>query len=466
MFSRFWQLAGLAAAAAAALSVDESDFAPEDIITRDVCILGGGATGTYAAIQLKDQDHSVVLVERNGQLGGHSETLYIGDNYINYGVEGVFNDDTSRKFFNRLGVQSKPLLLDTLIDEYANFKTGEKVGSPSDILGTVAAALLYRAAIEPYTTLQQGVYYLPDPVPEELLEPFSTFVEKHALQGALRLVFMFAQNVGNILDAPTIYIIQNFGVPHVNALLEGYMTPTNGMVELYQSAAGVLGHDVLLQTTAVETDRSDSGVSLVVENHADGTKKLIRAKKLLVTFPPLVQSLKGFDLDTTETGLFEKWHWMTYYVAVVNNTGAPEKVTVANSDPANRPGSLPHTPFEWQFEYMGVPGYLTSKIIADSDFTAKDAKDLILSDIQRLRDAGTFSNDTAEDPSIVAFGSHSPETMIVSTDDIRNGFYRNLYNLQGRRSTFYSGLTFCTDYSSLLWAYTDTVIDSMFGTSS
>jgi beta-cyclopiazonate dehydrogenase len=458
----FWRVAraaSLAAVVASALAASEQDFAPEDIITRDVCILGGGGSGTYGAVRLKDMGHSVVVVERNDRLGGHAETLYLPDgSYIDYGVEGVFNDQLSRDYFQRLGVDWKSLTLATLDSDYVNFKNGQKVIPPANILATTVAALLYRLSIQEYSYLEEGVYNLPDPVPEELLRPFSEFVETHAIQGALQLIFMFAQNVGDILEAPLLYIIQNFGIPHVNALLEGYITPTNGLYELYGKAADVIGADVLYQTTVTETTRSESGVSVVVQS-ADGSRKLIKAKKLLISFPPTLDNLKGFDLDETETSLFQKWMYKSYYVAILNNTGIPDNINVVNTDPDNQPGSLPHVPFQWQLQDMGVPGYLTSKLIADGNFTAEDAKDLITADFRRMGAAGTYA---IQDPEFVAFGSHSPETLIVSNDDIRNGFYRQLYSLQGQRSTYYTGLTFCTDYSSLLWQYTDTVIQQMF----
>lgn len=59
---------------AAALSgaralIDESAFAPEDIITKDVAIIGGGASGTYAAVRLReDYNTSIVVIERENRL--------------------------------------------------------------------------------------------------------------------------------------------------------------------------------------------------------------------------------------------------------------------------------------------------------------------------------------------------------------------------------------------------------------
>lgn len=437
--------------------------AADETLERDVCIVGGGSSGTYAAIQLKDQGYSVAVVERNDYLGGHSETLYLPDNnYIDYGVEGVFNDELSRDYFERLGVAYKPLLPDSFDTKYANFETGEKAENPSGLLSTIAAATSYRAAIEQFDYLRHGVYDLPDPVPDVLLRPFREFVESHKLQGTLQLVLQFAQNVGNLLDAPLLYIIQNFGIGHIDALLSGgYITPTNGMAEIFQTAGGVLGSEnVLLQSTVANSTRSDDGVQLTVQSGSEKKRTLIKAKKLLITFPPLLDSLQSFDLDSNETSVFEKWFWRSYYAAIVNNTGIPSDINVANVNPHNEPGNMPNMPFQWELQYYGVPGYLITKIIGESNLTEDAARELVLSDIRRFGTAGTYD---ITDPEIVSFRSHSPETLMVSTDEIRGGFYRRLYGLQGYRSTFYTGLTFCTDYSSLLWAYTkNSVIEKMF----
>ncbi|KAJ9419690.1 hypothetical protein FOXG_19613 [Fusarium oxysporum f. sp. lycopersici 4287] len=41
----------------------------------DVCIIGGGATGAYAAVRLReDYGKEVVVVEKQNRLGGHVQT--------------------------------------------------------------------------------------------------------------------------------------------------------------------------------------------------------------------------------------------------------------------------------------------------------------------------------------------------------------------------------------------------------
>lgn len=452
---RFASAAAFTAAVGNSLSIDS---AAEEIITRDVCIIGGGGSGAYAAIQLKDQGHSVVVVERKDRLGGHSTTKYLpGGSHINYGVEGVFRDTVSTEFFKRLDVEYDPLLPATLLTDYVDFKTGQKVPPNNNPISTTVAVLLWRAAIEQFNFMSRGLYHLPNPIPEVLLQPLGDFVKSHALEGALNLIFQFSSNTGKMLETPLLYVLQNFGIAHLNALLGGYIKPRDGMAKLYDSAAAVLGsQNILYGTTAIEVNRTESGVSVRVQDSTTGTSTLIKAKKLLVTIPPIMANMQPFDLNETEERLFRKWDWKTYYVALITNHGIPDNFNVANLDPT-QPFSLPIPPFQWELEYMGVPGYHISKIVGDRNLTQQDANNLVLADIQRM--AGTYP---IRDPTLVAYGDHTPTTMRVSVEDIRNGFYRDLYALQGKRSTYYTGLSFCSDYSSLIWAYTKDVTAEMF----
>src|SRR5450432_843254 len=77
-----------------------------EVIERDVCVIGGGSSGTYSAVSLKDAGKSVVVVERKLRLGGHTETYVDPATGIptDYGVV-VFNDTpVVEAYFARLGV--------------------------------------------------------------------------------------------------------------------------------------------------------------------------------------------------------------------------------------------------------------------------------------------------------------------------------------------------------------------------
>ncbi|KAL2816221.1 FAD/NAD(P)-binding domain-containing protein [Aspergillus cavernicola] len=406
----------LAAATATAIPTDIP------VVTRDVCILGGGATGTYAAVQLREQGKTVALVEKKEQLGGHAETLYLPeDNYVNYGVEGYFNNELTKTFFDQLNVDYEPLLPGSILTKYVDFSTGQSALPGDGILGTVAGALLYRGAIEQFDYLSTGAYYLPEKVPEVLLRPFREFVKDHALQGALNVIFTFAQNLGDLLERPLLYVIMNFGIPQIDALVQGgYIRPKNGTGELFTKAANYIDPvNIFYSSTTIQTSRNSTGVELLIQN-TDGTRTLIRAKKLLIAFPPTLEALQaqGFDLRDTESTLFSKWNHVSYYAAALTNTGLPDGFNIANTDPnSNQPGNLPLPPFLWELEYSGVSGYFMTKIVGPPDnFTAADAKDLIISNLRAMGEAGTYST-TPDELTIAAFASHSPETLTVSVDE-------------------------------------------------
>ncbi|KAL2858576.1 hypothetical protein BJY01DRAFT_256716 [Aspergillus pseudoustus] len=460
------RLASFLALATAAAGISTANL---PVVTRDVAILGGGATGTYAAVQLREQGKSVALIEKKPQLGGHAETLYLPDGqYINYGVEGYFNNELTKSFFAQLDVDYELLLPGSMLTKHVDFTTGKTALPASGILDAGTGAALYRAAIEQFDYLATGAYYLPDEVPEVLLRPFREFVDAHALWGALEIIFTFAENVGDLLERPLLYVIMNFGIPQIDALLQGeYIRPKNGTGELFDKAANYIDerNNILYSSSVISASRTESGVELVVEHSQTGKCTLIRARKLLIAHPPTLPSLtaQGFDLAREEKSLFSKWSHVNYYAAVVNATGLPDGFNIANTDPSNNPGHLPLPPFLWQLEYSGVPGYFMIKIVGprnDDTFTAEAARELIVQNIRAMGQAGTFAT-TPGEMQIVAFASHTPETLTVDVDEIRNGFYKRLYALQGVRSTFYTGYTFCTDYSTPLWNYTGSVLEMM-----
>ena len=45
-------------------------FNKVEVLQRDVCVIGGGASGTYAAVRLQQMGKSVALIEKQSRLGG------------------------------------------------------------------------------------------------------------------------------------------------------------------------------------------------------------------------------------------------------------------------------------------------------------------------------------------------------------------------------------------------------------
>lgn len=64
----------LKAEASTLVTLNGAPCSVDNIVTRDICIVGGGSTGTYSAIRLSDLGKTVVLVEFKARLGGHTQT--------------------------------------------------------------------------------------------------------------------------------------------------------------------------------------------------------------------------------------------------------------------------------------------------------------------------------------------------------------------------------------------------------
>ncbi|KAK2590501.1 hypothetical protein QQS21_011817 [Conoideocrella luteorostrata] len=425
-------------------------------ISRDVIILGGGSSGTYAAIRLRDQGKTVAVVERNDYLGGHGETYYTADNTpLNFGVEGFFNTSVTRNYLERLQVSYGRRNPAPAHEDYVNLNTGKRTEYPPGQLQDREAFAKWVDAISQFGFLEDGVYRIPEPVPEDLISPFAEFVKKYHLEDSVYA--LFSHTSGDVLEMITLYVIQYIGVPHAAALDEGYVRPTEGIAALYKSAGKELGSDVLLKTTPESVQRSeDDGIQVIVRS-ANGTKTLLRGKQLLVTIPPLLDNLHGFPLSEQESHIFSKWQYHQYWAALIKNVGLPNDVNLVNVD-TDRLYGVPEEPFIWRVDNHWAPGYHNIKLVGGSHFGEHEAKAYMYEKLHLLRDKGTYSTHECE---IVKFASHTPVTMFVSAEEIRGGFYRQLYKLQGLNSTFWTGATWASDYSTLLWGYTDEVLRQM-----
>ena len=135
---------GVAAFAAATSDFDEAAYAAEDVITKDVAIIGGGASGTYAAVRLReDFNTSIVVIEIEDHLGGHVNT-FIDPNtrkFINYGVEAYIDYGPSADFFKRFNIPTQPYVAAQSTPYYVSSADGSLLSNyePPSFNATVAA---------------------------------------------------------------------------------------------------------------------------------------------------------------------------------------------------------------------------------------------------------------------------------------------------------------------------------------
>lgn len=412
-----------------------------EVIERDVVVLGGGAAGAYSAVRLKDAGKTVAVVERDVRLGGHVDTFFApGGGPVEYGVQAYIDNNQTRDFFGRFGVALNATGLSTFPSVLADFSNGFVIPNATapNPLGLLTPLINYLGTVSSlFPFLAEGAYDIPSAVPEDLLLPFGQFVTKYNLTEVVPVVWIFAQGVGNLLDATTLDVLQNFGQAHISGLAAGYLYAPAGHQTLYDLAAEFIGtENIIFGSKASKVVRSDAGV----EVFAGG--KLIKAKKLLVTIPPTLGNLAPFELSEAETAVFSRWTNVPYFVGVTSGTGLANLTNYLNTN-VSSPFGLPSTPFVWRFETVGQPAYQTVKVIGEPSSDA--AKGLVGAALTRLTNSSAST--------LEAWEEHDNLQLHFSVDDIRGGIYNDLYALQGQQSTIWTGNAWCSDYSPLIWAF-------------
>ncbi|KAL4929701.1 amine oxidase, flavin-containing superfamily [Aspergillus undulatus] len=458
-----WVLTGWLGAAFAQNGSDGG----EQVIIRDVAIIGGGATGTYAAIRLREMGKSVILVERENKLGGHTDTYYDpAAGPIDYGVWIYTNTTETRNFFAHLNipVRAEHLAPDPAGSLRYDFRTGQPFPPPSG--NTTDAMTRYIQILMQHPYLENG-YDLPYPVPEELLLPFGDFVERYDLGAAVGVILGFAHGHGDVINDPAIYVLKDCNLNVVLGGLNGFIRPASGAnQDTYTAAAEELGDDVLYKSTVVEshrphpynTDNSTSHPHDLLVRTPTGFRE-IQASKLLVTIPPLPKILSAFDLDHREAGIFGKFKSSSYYNSVLHITGLPygtEVLNGANETPFNvpvLPGLYILGPAAPDHDlYVAFLGGLSEPI------PKAQALQIIRDNVLSLQNAGY----PVSEPEVRAYGDHWPYTLHVSASDIVGGFYARLNGLQGYRDTFWTGPAFHADNTGSLWRFTERLLQRYF----
>ena len=459
------QVLGLMGAAAAgtlapSLAASAADAATgaagAKVIRRDVCVLGGGSAGTYAAVRLGDLGRSVVVVESKNRLGGHTETYHdpATGGTIDIGVI-VFEDEPHvRAYFDRFGVGLTPIGGGGGgTTTYVDFRTGRSV----DFTPPVPAALpAYFEQINKYGPIDT-VIDLPDPVPHDLVAPFAEFVAKYDVGSMVKLVFNYGQGIGNILDLPALYSINTFGQGVVRNILGGTFltTAAHDNSLLYERATAALGENALLDSHVVGVERGADGVRVLVATPQG--PRLILARKLVVAAPPLPRTFTGFDLDPFEAATFGQFISGAYYTGVVRLAGLPAGVGLENIGPST-PYNLPPLPGLYGVSPTVVSGLYNVKYGSPAPLTDDQVKRDIRRQIERVAQAGTYP---VEYQGLVTYSSHTPFELHVSPKALAGGFYRRLNSLQGRNHTYYAGAALSSHNSTRVWAALENILPAI-----
>ncbi|KAF3356325.1 hypothetical protein VDGD_08210 [Verticillium dahliae] len=440
---------------------------PDNVIERDVVVLGGGASGAHAAVRLReDYGKSVILVEKKAELGGHVATYIDPDTEVPYdfGVNSYTEYPGAEDFFARFNVSLSSPTRVPLTTTYADFNSGESQGGyvlPA-AADTTAALRKYLEVCEKYEHMILPSYAnfpTAGNVPEDLVLPFSAFVTKYGLEAAVPRIFQVTGlGMGDMADISTLYVMQAFGAPIARSFvgLAGSWVPTSRRnQELYDNIAALLGDDVLYSSTVVESQRTDDGVTLRVRTRGSSRDTVIRAKRLLISFEPTIANLRGIELDNEERGVFSEWEWSTVYVGIAKHSSLPVSGSLTNTPAAAVPNhwlELPANPFVGRFDYMGGENFRVL-VTGEASTDSCEAQRMVKRAFRTLAEAETIPAIGNQTLQLAAWSDHGAMHLHVASDTLRDGFITRKYALQGRSSTFYTGGAWSAQFTTILWEY-------------
>jgi predicted NAD/FAD-dependent oxidoreductase len=449
-----------------------SALADIKVIDVDIAVVGGGAGGAYAAVRLReDLNTSIVLIEPKDHLGGHVSTYTVPETNttFEYGVQSYIRNSAAIDFFARFGVATQPFAAKRLTAINVDVETGKQLKdyiAPA-LNATTEALKRWLAIVSKYESqLEPGYFNFPKPedIPAEFLVPVEEFVKLHQLDAAIpRILAISGVGYGGIRNLLTFNLMQAFGASLTRQFLDNQLVQPLGSNSLvYQRALALLRPDVLLSSTVQAVQRSSNGARVTVKQ---GDKQYqINAKRILYTAPASLAALAPYDLDDQENKVFSTWATTSEIIGVAKIPCIPENVSVSYIPSAAVPANqvaLKDWPYSLRLDSTGPTGLSLFRVILGANYTLSTAEftSILTSSVTKLQDAGTVTGKCSVE--IKATSDHTRPVWKQSKELMQAGFVQDLYALQGKRGIWYTGNVWAAPYSSTVWAYTDEVLERM-----
>lgn len=445
------------------------------VIEKDVVIIGGGASGTYAAVRLReDFNKSIALIEPKNRLGGHVSTYTVPETQttVEFGVQSYMDYGPARSFYERMGVEVGRWAARRLTTVYVNIETGEALTgyTPPSNNATTEAFRVWLQFVEKYQSyMEPGFWDFPPPnkIPKEFLQPFGEFAKSRNITAIFpRVGSISGYGAGGVQDAITFEVVQAFGAAMTRNLLDSSLiVPLGSNSLLYQKAYALLQDDVYLESSIKESERNNKGVRMIIKTKNGDV--LIKARKALWTpYPSHGVNLQNFDEDKKEEKVFAPWVSTWSYVGVVKIHCIPENYSVDYIAPSAVPSDwlrIRDHPYTLRLDSTGPTGLNLFRFLFSSNYsvTADQVKGIVTRDIGKVVVSGALNNTEVCKIEFKAFNDHTGVTWPQGRKHLKDGFVQKLYSLQGYRSTWWTGRSWTGYYSSSVWTFTDTVLERM-----
>lgn len=434
---------------------------------RKYCVILTGVSVTknelrirHASVQLASQGKSVALIEKEAQLGGNVAT-YVDpttNQTTDYGVILYSNTSVARDYFSQLGVEIGPYVgyFPNGSTKYVDFTNGNVLSAPAPGNAT-AASEIYLKQMQSYGDLfSTPGYFLPDPIPSDLLLPWGEWLKKY---NATAMAYdVFYVQAGNALQQLTLNIMKYFSILEYST--DRLYTVNRGNQIIYNTAYNKLNgsENVFLKSEIQKITRSDSGVVAVITTPC-GTQT-IRAKKLVIAIRPRYVDLEPWlDLRPNEVSITKEFSNIHTWTCVLNGTGLPLDTGYELVDPTAEGGilALPET--------LGISQSGIEDVEArafwwstSTDITPAQAESSLLRTAYFVQGAMNATSPAGQKPTINGLLKHSPYFLYPSREAVANGFYKDLNGLQGQYNTHWTGAAWESESSQAIWAFTEQVM--------
>jgi len=305
-------------------------------------------------------------------------------------------------------------------------------------------------------------------IPDDLLLSLGEFVKKYEIEAMLPIVYPSTGggvgSRGPFLDLLMFTFLKAFPPAWAKAMLGTVPTKAveGGNQLLYNAIGRELGDEnVLYKSVVLDVERSDGSVKVMVGT-ATG-QKLIKAKRLLVAIQATRENLEPFDLDEQETVHFSKPKYGRSNIGIITHSKLENGVTYRHVPT----GATPLAPFAvppFVMSLGNLPPTNLFRVGASGPWETFDtvaAQAMVQVVIEKMAAQRTIPNTAGEKLVAVAWEEHGASGFGVSAEDMRAGFMEDMYKMQGKKSTWWTGEGVAADFSTILWAFNEDLTKRM-----
>ncbi|KAI9013598.1 hypothetical protein DFJ74DRAFT_682569 [Hyaloraphidium curvatum] len=468
----------------------------------DVAILGGGSGGANTGVFLVDRGYRVCVFEAEDTLGGHCDTEDIpkelsknppypgAPDWVDYGVNIYTNTTFLNQFgffdpaygpwkvrsdlhvarFSSRGVRPIDFRSYASPAYIADFSAGigpigPLSGDFSALVGPLAALF---AIVNQYPWLESAGLF-PDPIPSELLVPFSQFIAANpAIEPLVNSFFsavLLSGGVGSYDKLTTLYALLNLrrGILVLGLFQRTGLLPEGGCGNFYEGIARFLsrgGNKVYFKSDVRNIVRTADGVQLTVKVGNQATK-VYSADKLVVAIPQTLANLAILDLDDRERAAFADVRFREYYALGFGIEGGALS-TVTNFSLTNlnllaggtQPAPPTVTAFGRLVPYFLAPGF------AYSDFPLDDnqVRSFVEAQIANIPQTAIAKVTLERFYRHKGFQPHFPPEALARSPNP----YTVIAGLQGNKGTFHVGALLSYAESTKIWENAFRMVEANF----